>query len=864
MHFLLLILNVLSRQSYQFTVDNTLFTTLSEDLLTRKHGFISELVSNSLDAINKTMNDGEIVVKIEDNKFILRDNGIGMDEEDIVKFIGSVGGSSSRNHENEKMIGRFGMGFYSVFKYAEKVNIVTRKQNSGSKKGCMATLERKANNFTIEEHDMDFYGTEIVAHLSQDIEITENDLEEWVSTNLIHAGDRNKISLIKSNAELENERNRIIEDYNKQKEEREKKEAEKQVESEANENDEANEKKETEVVEDEVVDLNTLLSQIESIKNLKFAPWTNNDSIEELTKIYNDRFKTNALKYAQKFNFNIKQKKSNGREVNTRFDVILFVPELSMMGEPQDGKIEIFVSGTKINDPNFKLPPSLKFISAIIKSNEALITSTREGFYDSENTCKNIVNAIQKKLRDIFISKTDDEIHVYNKVIKKAYIENYQSGNTSVAEKFSGLLTFDTNTVVRSIHKLSGEIEEHNLKAKESGEKEIPAIYYTNTLISLVKETESPVFDGIDLPFLFLNDIHDEEIIKALKSYSGISLVNISTEKFENKVISQEKQDEFKDLLAKIKDILSPFVSDVFVSKRLVKLPFSIMAPKNAMSSAYKNVIGENELEKHPFRQFIDPKPILEVNLDSNEIIALKETMNEGAIFKLFLAASIACRQDIYSKAKCVNRLMNDARASLGVEQTIYEEKKDPNDFMSQMPNMDEFMKNSKDIEDGLDEKNEDETIEDQKAENIQDDVEIEEDIIDDISDMKEEKSHSKEDFMSESEIDDDIQNTDKNTKDQKDFFNADNMKDMFNADKLKDLFSEERMKEMQEMFKGDDNLKDLFNEDKMKEMQDLLKDENKMNEMLNDENFKEMLKDKNLTGKQEPSNESEGVREDL
>lgn len=909
------IFKALCQQSFTYTVDPSLFTTLSGDLLSRELGFVSEVASNAFDAITKAETQGKIQMKIDGNRFSIRDNGIGMDDKDIVKFIGSVGGSSSRTDEKKNLIGRFGMGFYSLFKYADLVEIFTKKKDG---KGFKSSLQRTNNTFVVEECDLDFQGTEIVGYLNEEMKLTEKDLEEWVSNNLIHTGDNHSVVLIKSDEELENERNRVIEEYNKRKEEKIKraeekaakreeakqKAAEKAAEKEAareaakeageeepvEEVEETEEPVEEEEEETEEEDLESLLAKITPTKDLSFAPWTNHDDMQIFKDIHKNRYNaTSNLKYGQKTNFNVLQKKNNGREVSTRFDAIILIPELNMMSEPADGNIEIFVSGTKITDPNFKLPSSLKFVSAIIKSNDALITSTREGFYDSENTCKNIVNAIQKKIRDLFIQKTDEEIHAYNKIIKRTYLDNIQSANVSVAEKFAALLTFETNAAVKSIHKLSVEIEEMNNETKEKGLKPIDSIYYTNTLISLVKETESPLFDGIEVPYIFLNDIHDEEIVKALKSYGGMPLVNISTAKFENKTVAKEQEEEFKGILETIKNVLSPFVSDVFVSKRLVKLPFSIMAQKNSMTSAYKNVVGENELEKHPFRQYIDPKPVLEVNLDSKEIIALKNNMNEGAIFNMFLAASIACRLDVYSKAKCVNMLMNNARESLDVEKTKYEEKKEENsfDWMNKMPNMDDMMKdneglNDEDLSEVSDKENEDFNMDsndlaDKENEEVNKDVndlnekylndlaekdlnevsgKENEDVNMDINEVSDKDLNEVYDKENEEVSDDLFDDKDMSDDDKENETNDESMKDMFSGDKMKDMFSGDMMQKMKEMFKDDESMKDLFSDEKMKEMEDMFKGDG-MKNMFNNDKMKEMFNNENMPG-------NDSVREDL
>merc|ERR1711939_654051 len=114
-----------------------------------KEIFLRELISNASDAIDKyrleTLQSKKIVndkfeIKIkadsENKTLTISDNGIGMNEEDLINNLGKIAKSgtkaflnSLKNKEDTKLIGQFGVGFYSAFLVADKVQVFTRKAN---------------------------------------------------------------------------------------------------------------------------------------------------------------------------------------------------------------------------------------------------------------------------------------------------------------------------------------------------------------------------------------------------------------------------------------------------------------------------------------------------------------------------------------------------------------------------------------------------------------------------------------------------------------------------------------------------------------------------------------------------------------
>jgi molecular chaperone HtpG len=139
---------------YEFQTEvGQLLKLMTHSLYSNKEIFIRELVSNSSDAIDKLnylrLTDdklknkyqdwtGQINIKIdkEDNSLTIADNGIGMNEEDLISSIGTIAKSGTKSFveslsgdakKDSNLIGQFGVGFYSVFMIASKVDVISKK-----------------------------------------------------------------------------------------------------------------------------------------------------------------------------------------------------------------------------------------------------------------------------------------------------------------------------------------------------------------------------------------------------------------------------------------------------------------------------------------------------------------------------------------------------------------------------------------------------------------------------------------------------------------------------------------------------------------------------------------------------------------
>lgn len=159
-----------------------IFPIIKKFLYSDQEIFLRELVSNAVDASSKLktyaskgeykgeLGDMTIDIIIEDDKLIIKDRGIGMTSEEVDKYLNQLAFSSAEEFlekykDEANIIGHFGLGFYSAFMVADKVEVLTKSHKGGpaSKWSCTGNPE-----YDLEESDKEDRGTEIILHISED------------------------------------------------------------------------------------------------------------------------------------------------------------------------------------------------------------------------------------------------------------------------------------------------------------------------------------------------------------------------------------------------------------------------------------------------------------------------------------------------------------------------------------------------------------------------------------------------------------------------------------------------------------------------------------------------------------------------
>jgi len=162
-----------------------IFPIIKQFLYSDHEIFLRELISNAIDATSKLktlarrgdvsfeITDTRIRVKIdEENKTLtISDRGIGMDAEEVKKYLNQVAFSSAQEFvekykDDSSIIGHFGLGFYSAFMVSDKVEVVTKSYKDGAQAvrwTCTGDPE-----YTLEEVEKEEYGTDVILHITDD------------------------------------------------------------------------------------------------------------------------------------------------------------------------------------------------------------------------------------------------------------------------------------------------------------------------------------------------------------------------------------------------------------------------------------------------------------------------------------------------------------------------------------------------------------------------------------------------------------------------------------------------------------------------------------------------------------------------
>ena len=173
------------------TETKQLLKLMIHSLYSNKEIFLRELVSNASDAIDKLRfksvedksiskmnNDLKIDVKIfkDENKIVISDNGIGMSEEEIIQNIGTIARSGTSSfldnitgdkQKDSNLIGQFGVGFYSVFMVADRVQVLSKSAYESSNEAILweSSGEEK---YKLEQSTKESNGTDIIIYLNED------------------------------------------------------------------------------------------------------------------------------------------------------------------------------------------------------------------------------------------------------------------------------------------------------------------------------------------------------------------------------------------------------------------------------------------------------------------------------------------------------------------------------------------------------------------------------------------------------------------------------------------------------------------------------------------------------------------------
>jgi molecular chaperone HtpG len=572
-------------------------------LYSNKEIFLRELVSNASDALDKRrfmalddsalQSEQELAIHIDFNEkertVTVRDNGIGMSREEIIQHLGTIAKSGTKEFlqsltgddaKDAKLIGQFGVGFYSSFIVADKVIVNSRKAGTPPEAGVRWESAGEGE-YTVAEVTLEQPGTEVILHLRAD---EDEFLESYRLRSIItkysdHIGFpiyMRKIEVPSGEDESENKAPTQSEEY-------------------------------------EVVNKATAL-------------WTvpKNEIKEEE---YQEFYKHISHDFEAPMTWS-----HNRVEGKTQYISLLYIPShapFDLWNREQPRGLKLYVQRVFImDDVEQFLPSYLRFVKGIVDSNDLPLNVSREILQGSK-----VVDTIRKgcasKVLSMLDSMAKNDVENYQKiwnefgqVIKEGPGEDFAN-----KEKIAKLLRFASSHKNTSTQDVS--LDEYISRMKGGQDK----IYYI-TADNFNAAANSPhleVFRKKDIEVLLLSDRVDEWLVSHLTEYEGKQLQSIAKgdldlgdlEDEQTKEAHKKTEEEFTDFIPKVKEVLKDRVEEVKITHRLTDSPACIVASQFGMSAHLQRMMKEAG-------QFApEMKPVLELNPTHPLVKRLKSEDNQ-------------------------------------------------------------------------------------------------------------------------------------------------------------------------------------------------------------------------------------------
>ena len=578
----------MSNHKFQTEVSQ-LLQLIIHSLYSHKEIFLRELISNSSDALDKlkylTLTDDtfkslELTAQVninfneKDKTLTISDSGIGMNKDDLKDNLGTIARSGTKNFvemltgdskKDSNLIGQFGVGFYSSYMVADKVEVISKK--AGEDAAFKWTSDGKSG-YNIEDAKKDSFGTDIILYLNEE---GEKYLNRWEIQNVVKKYS-NHIS---------------FPIYLHWEEITTKGEGDKKKESKEN--------------------------KTEQI-NAGSAFWKKSKgSLKE--KDYNQFYQSIAVDYEDPI-LHIHTHAEGTLDYTTLFYVPKNAPFDLFNPDFQPG-VKLYVKRIFITDNDKELMPTyLRFIRGVIDSEDLPLNVSRE-ILQKNKILEKIKNNSVKKILSELLKYSEDKKKYTNFIdkfgipIKEGLYQDHdnrddllelvrfksttEDGYISLAE-YAGRMKSDQ----KNIYYITGDNE---------------ATLKNSPLLEMYNEKKVEV--------LIMDQDIDEFVIPTINKYKEHDLKSVNfSDAADDLQTDDEKKDEtnLKPLLKKMKKVLGEQVKDVTASSRLKDSPSCIVADSNDPTAKMQELM---KAMGQPGQQ--DIKPILEINPSHAIIIKLKD-----------------------------------------------------------------------------------------------------------------------------------------------------------------------------------------------------------------------------------------------
>ncbi|MEC9455954.1 MAG: molecular chaperone HtpG [Candidatus Neomarinimicrobiota bacterium] len=577
----------MSQHTFQTEVSQLLHLII-HSLYSHKEIFLRELISNSSDALDKlrylTLTKDEykslsfepklnLEFKEGDNPTItITDSGIGMSKKELQDNLGTIARSGTKSFltklsgdakKDSQLIGQFGVGFYSSFMVADRVDVVSKK--AGNKEAWKWTSDGQTGFEIVKDVKKD-NGTVITLYLNEE---GKEFASRWQIESLVKKySDHIDFPIFLTYSEI---------DYDK----------------------DGNEKSR-----------NLKTDQINDAK----AFWTRSKN-DLKAKDYREFYKSMANDMEDPYDWIHFR-----AEGSLEFTILFYIPKNASpdiyRADYQSG-VKLYVNRVFITDDDKELLPTwLRFVKGIIDSSDLPLNVSREILQQNRIMAKIRSNSVKKILDKLKTIAGDKEKYAqfyeqYGRLIKEGVYQDFEH-----KEALTDLLRFNSTKEegLVSLRDYTGRMRE-----------EQKSIYYITgqNQISLQNSPLLEMYDKKDIEVLILDDEIDEIIITGVPKYDDKELKSVNcsgaADDFSDDS-DKDTQKSLKPVLKKIKKLLGEKVKDVKVSNRLNDSPSCIVADENDPTAQMQEMMRSMGQPDMP-----QIMPILEINPSHEIVLKLKE-----------------------------------------------------------------------------------------------------------------------------------------------------------------------------------------------------------------------------------------------
>ena len=583
----------MAQQKFQTEVGQLLHL-ITHSLYTHKEIFLRELISNASDALDKLRHltltddalktfdfDPKVSIEFQDGdepKLILSDSGIGMNKQDLKDNLGTIARSGTKNFlsnlsgdekKDSQLIGQFGVGFYSCFMVADKVDVTTKKV--GEDEAFLWTSDGHSG-FEIKKDVRKENGTTITLYLNEEGKEYAN---RWQIDSLVKKySDHIDFPIFISYEDIE---------YDKEGKEK------------------------------------SRAPKTEQINDAK-AFWTRSKNELE-KKDYQEFYKSISNDRDDPFDW-----VHFHAEGALEFTLLFYIPKTAspdIFRTDYQAGVKLYVNRVFITDDEKELLPVwLRFVKGIIDSSDLPLNVSREILQQNRIMSKIKTNAVKKileKLNDIAKNKDKyaEFFLQFGRLIKEGVYQDFEH-----KDALTDLLRFKS-TKQEGLVSLKDYVDNMNSEQK--------TIYYITgqNEASLRNSPLLEMYTKKNVEVLILDDEIDEIIISSVPKYDEKELKSVNrsgaADDFSEES-DKESEKSTKPVLKKIKKVLGDKVKDVKMSNRLSDSPSCIVADENDPTSQMQEILKSMGQTDMP-----EIKPILEINPNHEIVEKLKNMTRQKA-----------------------------------------------------------------------------------------------------------------------------------------------------------------------------------------------------------------------------------------